>query len=144
MSKLVIFIFLFLIAQLIAQERRYTKGIENGYTWISIGERNLLIDDSKSNYLSGILERMRLEKKQIPALEDLICREEFYTLMIDGKSEEISMDDMVDAIDYFYSNEENLVIPILLAYCYCIKFFSDMDEEKLIMFREELLKFSSE
>jgi hypothetical protein len=144
MSKLIIYLFFLLSAQLIAQNNRYTKGAENGYTWISMEEPNLLVDDSKSNYLSGILERMRLEKQQIPELEDLICNEEFYSLLIDGKSDEISMDDMVDAINQFYGNKENLVIPILLAYCYCIKFFSGMDEKQLEMYREELLEFSNE
>ena len=43
------------------QSERYTKGAENGYTWISIGNPNLYFDDSKSNYLSGILDRIRLE-----------------------------------------------------------------------------------
>ena len=116
---------------------------ENGYTWIEIGESNLLFDDSKSNYLSGMLERMRLEKQQIPVLEEMSCRDEFYILLIDGKSDEISMDDMVDAIDNFYANKENLVIPILLAYCYCIKSFWGLDDDQLEMYREELLEFSS-
>jgi hypothetical protein len=107
-------------------------------------EPNLLIDDSKSNYLSGMLERTRLEKQQVSELEDLICDEEFYSLLKEEKSEEISMDDMVDAINHFYENKENLVIPILLAYCYCIKFFSGIDEEELEMYRGELLEFSNE
>ena len=74
-----------------AQQQRYTKSTENGYTWISMEEPNLLVDESKPNYLSGMLERMRLEKQQIPELEELICKKEFYSLLIDGKSEEISM-----------------------------------------------------
>jgi len=144
MTKLIIYIFLFLGTQLIAQENRYTKGTENGYTWIEIGESNLLFDDSKSNYLSGMLERMRLENQQIPELENLICRKEFYLLLIDKKSDVISMDDMVDAINQFYGNNENLMIPILLAYCYCIKFFSGVDDEQLEMYRWQLLEFSRE
>jgi hypothetical protein len=144
MSKLILYLILLLSTQLIAQENRYTKGAENGYTWISMEEPNLLVDESKSNYLSGMLERMRLEKQQIPELEELICKKELYSLLIDGKSEEISMDDMVNAINNFYRNEENLVIPILLAYCYCIKSFFGVDEKGLEMYREELLEFSRE
>ncbi|UCH66768.1 MAG: hypothetical protein JSW63_06495 [Ignavibacterium sp.] len=144
MSKLIFYIILLLGTLLIAQGKRYTKGTENGYTWISMEEPNLLVDESKSNYLSGMLERMRLEKQQISVLEELICKKEFYSLLVDGKSEEISMDDMVIAINHFYRNEENLVIPILLAYCYCIKSFFGMDEEGLEMYREKLLEFSRE
>ena len=126
------------------QGERFTKGAENGYTWISMEEPNLLYDDSKANYLSGILERMRLEKQQIPEFGNLICKKEFRNLLEEGKSDEISMDDMVDAIDQFYLQDENLVIPIMLAYCYCIKFFSGMNEEQLESYREKLLEFSNE
>jgi hypothetical protein len=54
------------------------------------------------------------------------------------------MDEIVDAINRFYRNEENLVIPILLAYCYSIKSFSGMDEGGLETYRQELLKFSND
>jgi hypothetical protein len=86
MGKIIICLFLLISVQLIAQNNRYTKGAENGYTWISMEEPNLLFDDSKSNYLSGIFERIRLEKQQVPELEGLICKKEFYTLLIDKKS----------------------------------------------------------
>ena len=127
-----------------SQVERNTRGAENGYTWITMGNPNLFFDDSKSNYLSGILERMRLEHQQIPELEDLICKEEFHSLLEEGKSDEISMDDMVDAINQFYRQDENLVIPIMLAYCYCIKFFSGMNEEPLESYHEKLMEFSNE
>jgi len=137
-------IILLITNSIYSQGERNTRGAENGYTWITMGNPNLFFDDSKSNYLSGILERMRLEKQQIPELEDLICKEEFRKLLEEGKSDEISMDDMVDAINQFYKKDKNLVIPIMLAYCYCIKFFSGMNEEQLESYREKLLEFSNE
>ena len=54
------------------------------------------------------------------------------------------MGDIEDDINQFYDRRKNLVIPIMLAYCYCIKDYSGLDMEKLEMYREKLLEFSNE
>jgi len=54
------------------QGKRYTEGVKNGYTWISIGDPNLYFDDSKFNYLNAILDRIRLEHKQFPEFGELV------------------------------------------------------------------------
>ncbi len=48
------------------QGERNTKRDENGYIRITMGDPNFFFDDSKSIYLSVILDRMRLEHQQIP------------------------------------------------------------------------------
>ena len=133
---------LLISSPLFSQNERFTNGFENGYTWVSMGNPNLFFDDSKSNYLSGILERMRIEKQKIPELRNLICKEEFYVLLKENKYKELSMDDMVNAINRFYRIPENIIIPIMLAYCYCIKEFSEIDIAELEIYRERLLEFS--
>ncbi len=65
-------------------------------------------------------------------------------LLEDGKSDELSLDDMVDAIDKFYNDRKNLVIPIVYAYCYSIKNFARVSKEELNSYREKLLAFSEE
>jgi hypothetical protein len=65
-------------------------------------------------------------------------------LLEDGKSDELSLDDMVDAIDKFYNDRKNLVIPIVFAYCYSIKNFAGVSKEDLNSYREKLLAFSNE
>jgi hypothetical protein len=54
------------------------------------------------------------------------------------------MADMINSIDKFYSNRNNLVIPIVFAYCYSIKNFAGVSTEELNSYRENLLVFSQE
>ena len=54
------------------QNERYTNGAENGYTWISIWNPNLYFDDSKFNYLNAIIDRIRLEHKQLLEFGELV------------------------------------------------------------------------
>jgi len=128
----------------LAQDKRLTKGAENGYTWNSMGNPHLLNDDSKEIYLSGILERLRLLKLKQPLIDSLSCREEYYSLLKEDKPGDITMADMITSIDRFYCDNNNLVIPIVFAYCYNIKKFAGVSEEELISYREKLLAFSNE
>jgi len=51
---------------------------------------------------------------------------------------------MITSIDRFYVDNENLVIPIVFAYCYNIKKFAGVSKEELISYKEKLLAFSNE
>lgn len=144
MNNYLISIILIITSTLFAQPERYTKGAENGYTWISIGNPHLLNDDSKDIYLSGILERLRLLKVTYPLVDSLSCREEYISLLKEGKPGDITMADIITSIDKFYSNRKNLVIPIVFAYCYSIKYFAGVSKEELNSYREKLLAFSRE
>ncbi len=144
MSNYLICIILLITSTLFAQPERYTKGTENGYTWISMGNPHLLHDDSKDIYLSGILERLRLLKLTKPLIDSLSCREEYDALLKEGKPGDITMADMITSIDKFYRDSKNLVIPIVFAYCYNIKNFAGVSKDKLNSYRENLLVFSQE
>ena len=128
----------------LAQDKRLTKGAENGYTWITMGNPHALHDESKDVYLSGILERLRLLKLEKPLIDSLSCREEYFYLLEEGKSDDITMTDMITSIDWFYTDSNNLVIPIIFAYCYNIKNFAGVSKEELISYREKLLAFCNE
>lgn len=127
-----------------AQDKRLTKGAENGYAWITMGNPHLLHDDSKDIYLSGILERLRLLKVSKPLIDSLSCREEYYSLLKEGKPGDITMADMITSIDRFYKDSKNLVIPIVFAYCYNIKKFAGVSKDELNSYRRKLLAFSNE
>lgn len=141
---LIIIIALFFATYSLAQDKRLTKGAENGYTWISMGNPHILHDNSKDIYLSGILERLRLLKLTKPLIDSLSCREEYITLLNEGEPGDISMDDMITSIDKFYRDSKTLVIPIMFAYCYSIKKFAGVSKEDLNSYREKLLAYSNE
>ena len=70
------------------------------------------------------------------------CFDEIFKLSDTGKGEELDLHAMVHLVDKFYSSEENLIIPILGAYCYSIKSLTGINVEKLEEYRNELLTFS--
>lgn len=145
MKENLIFTFLLIYSLTVqAQENRSTKGADNGYAWKSMGSSLLLFDDSKYNYLSGILERYALLKQNFPEAEKLGCGEEINILQSQGMSDEISLDDMITAIDKFYRNAENMKIPVIFAYCYCIKQKAGLSKKELADYRNELLLFFDE
>lgn len=141
---LIIIITLTFIICSFAQDKRLTKGAENGYAWITMGNPHLLHDDSKEIYLSGILERIRLERPDKPLIDSLGCREEYKLLLEEGRPGEITMTDMINSIDRFYGDNKNLVIPIVFAYCYNIKKFAGVSKDELNAYLEKLLAFSNE
>jgi hypothetical protein len=144
MIKFIIFILIFFLAVVNAQSKRYTKGAENGYAWQAMENPHLIYNDSKYNYLSGILERYSLMQEKYPKYKHLSCKDDVTNLLKEGNGDKITLDDIVDAIDDFYQVKENMIVPILFAYCYCIKDISGLNKNELEMYRTELLKFSQE
>jgi hypothetical protein len=141
---LIISITLIFTINSVPQDKRLTKGAENGYAWNLMGNPHLLHDDSKEVYLSGILERLRLLKTTHPLVDSLSCREEYIALLEEGKPSDITMTDIVTSIDRFYNISTNLVIPIVFAYCYSIKEFAGVSKKELNYYRNKLLAFSNE
>ena len=127
-----------------AQSERYTRDLENGYVWLAMDDPALMYSTSKQNYLSSILERIKLTNQKYPKLSSLGCREEITLLSKQGKSDEISLNDVVNKIDEFYSQKDNLIIPIIFAYCYTIKKFAGVSSEELEVYRNEVLLFCNE
>jgi hypothetical protein len=142
-NKYSITICLLFIATSFAQSSRYTKGAENGYSWSAMSNPHRIYDDSKYNYLSEILERYRLLKQSFSEVEHLGCGEDLNDLLKSGESDNISLGDMVEAIDGFYSNTENLSIPIVFAYCYRIKELAGASKYELINYKKEVMDFCS-
>jgi len=123
------------------QPERYTKGAENGYTWLAMDDPSLMYNTSKENYLGSILDRIRISGEKHPEIVSLACKEDINKLFKEGKSDKISLEDVVKEIDSFYLQEGNLVIPIIFAYCYTIKKFAGASSKELKEYKEEVLKF---
>jgi len=137
-------ILFFISASLFAQTNRYTKGAENGYAWQEMEKPILTFNTSKETYLSSILQRYSLMQEKYPELESLSCREDINKLLSEGKSDEISLEDVVKKIDKFFSQSNNMVIPIIFAYCYCIKELAGASADELNNYKEEVLLFCNE
>ena len=136
--------FLIFTATVLSQSQRYTKGAENGYTWIRMEDPNQFYSTSKETYLSSILERFRLTGEKYPEIESLSCSDDMQKLFSEGKSEEISLEDIVNEIDVFYSISDNMTIPIIFAYCHSVKKFAGASIEELNDYRKQVLLFCNE
>lgn len=142
--KLIIYIIALSAIQIFSQSERYTKGAENGYAWLAMDDPTLYYSISKENYLSSILERMRITKEKHPEIASLTCGEDIHRLANQGNTSEISISDVVIEIDNFYSEKENLIIPIVFAYCYTIKKFSGASNSRLDDYKSQVLEFCKE
>jgi len=145
--KIIDYLFVLLLifaANALSQSERYTKDSENGYTWISMEDPVQFYSTSKENYLGSILDRYRLTEEKHPEIASFSCRNDMNKLLEEGKSEEISLDDIVKEIDGFYSHSDNMIVPIIFAYCYSIKKFAGASIRELNVYKEEVLKFCNE
>jgi hypothetical protein len=131
-------------ANIFPQSERYTKGAENGYAWLAMDDPVLHYSVSKENYLSAILERYRLTQEKYPEIESLSCRNEIDKIYENGKSGQVSLKDVVMEIDEFYSDEKNMIVPIIFAYCYTIKKISGVSESELAEYKNQVLEFCEE
>jgi len=134
----------FFSANAFPQSERYTKGAENGYAWIRMEDPAQYYSTSKENYLGSILDRYRLTEEKHPEIASLSCRNDMNKLLKEGKSEEISLEDILNEINIFYSGSENMIIPIIFAYCYSIKKLAGANAKELSVYKKEVLKFCIE
>jgi hypothetical protein len=142
--KLFLSLIIIISINLFPQSDRYTKDAENGYTWIRMEDPIKFYSTSKENYLSSILDRYRLTEEKHPEIASLSCRDDMNKLLEEGKSEEISLEDIVNEINIFYSGSENMIIPIIFAYCYSIKKLAGASDKELNFYKKEVLKFCNE
>jgi hypothetical protein len=143
--QVIIFLAVIINSILFAQDKRYTKGAENGYVWITLNQSYNPLTDYKFEYLASMLENQRYmikydNKPKMP----IGCRDDIAKVGESENAEELDLNYMVEMIDEFYTRKENLVIPIIGAYCYCIKDLSGLTREDLENYRQELLDFSKQ
>ena len=144
MNNYFIILIVLLPITVFTQSDRYTKGAENGYAWIRMEDPAQYYSTSKENYLGSILDRYRLTEEKHPEIASLSCRNDMNQLLEEGKSEEISLEDIVNEINIFYSGSENMIIPIIFAYCYSIKKLAGASAKELNVYKKEVLKFCNE
>lgn len=133
---LIIFL-LFLNSHLQAQDEMYTKDLQNGYYWHSLNSP-IPFSNPKHYFLSGMLERYNILKLATNKDHLSDCRDELTRLQEEKKSDLIDIELVVQAINEFYSNKNSLSIPIINAYCYCIKEIADVNKEELTRYKNKI------
>lgn len=141
MTKLLVFLFLSLNLLIPAQDKRYTHDSENGFMWQDFNKR-MIMKDVKYDFLSAMLDNLKVKKLSGNYKDDLGCDKEIKELQLKEKNV-LDLHLVVKKIDIFYSDSDNLIIPINYAYCYCIKELAGYNTEDLQAYREKLIKFSS-
>ena len=136
-----IFIILLIQIHSLAQDKRFTHGAENGYMWIDF-EKYSIMRDMKYDYLSSMLERQRILNLFQLQNDSLGCKEEIKTLLKADEQNQIDLSLMVKQIDMFYSSEKLRIIPIVFAYCYCVKEMAGKSEKELNEYLISIMKFS--
>lgn len=141
----ILFLLVILNSHQFGQDKRYTKGAENGYVWITLNQSYNPLTDYKFEYLASMLENQQLmikynNKPKLP----IGCRDDIAKVGESENVEELDLNFMVKMIDEFYTRKENLIIPVLGAYCYCIKDLAGLSLNDLESYRQELLAFSRE
>lgn len=124
-----------------AQDKRYSHGAENGYMWIDF-EKYSIMRDMKYDYLSSMLERQRVINLFQFNNDSLGCRDDIKQLLESNEKNELDLSLMVRKIDNFYSEEKLRIVPIVLAYCYCIKEMAGKPKKELAEYLIKILKFS--
>ena len=141
----IIFLLVILNSHQFGQDKRYTKGAENGYVWITLNQSYNTLTDYKFEYLASMLENQQFmikydNKPKLP----IGCRDDIAKVGESENAEELDLNVMVEMIDEFYTRKENLIIPVIGAYCYCVKDIAGLSLKDLESYRQELLAFSKE
>lgn len=143
----IFFLLIFLSTLSFSQTKdgRYTKGAENGNVWIMLEQPTNSLTDYKYQYLSNMLDNQRYmiyyhKNSKLP----IGCRDDIAKLGESRESEEFDLNLVVRMIDEFYAVKENLIIPIIGAYCYCVKNLAGLSVKELESYRQELIAFSKE
>lgn len=131
----------FISLNIFAQDKRFTKGAENGFMWVDY-EKYSIMRDMKYDYLSSMLERQRVINLFQIKSDSLGCRDDIKILLEKNKTNELDLSFMVEKIDEFYSEEKLRIIPIALAYCYCVKELAGKSKKELTEYLIKILKFS--
>lgn len=138
-----IILFLFTIS-LSAQEKIYTKGLANGYAWTAPHLVTSPLYAKEESLLAALNQR-----KVISEIDSSINQQSF-PLFCDNDVEKllsmntgVEMKDIALMIDDFYKYKENLIIPVLGAYCYSVKKLIGKSIEELGDYRQKLLEYSA-
>jgi len=139
MKSIVLFLCLFILLPVLTQDKRYTNNSENGYMWLDF-EKRMIAKNVKYDFLSSMLENDKLKKLSGNYKDEFGCDNDIKIIQIGGN--QVDLVEIEKLIDEFYSFEDNLIIPIRYAYCYCIKQLAGNSTIELETYKDKLINFS--
>lgn len=144
MKKILIIVLVLPALTIYAQDKFYTKGLANGFAWTAPPSASMLAY-SKGESLSAMLFYKKFKTDiQREVSFPLDCNDDVDKLLESNSSTTIELETIEKMIDEFYKKTENLIIPIIGAYCYCVKDLAGLSMKDLETYRQELLVFSKE
>ncbi len=133
--------FLFITITSSAQDKDYTDGKGNGYFWLSLNiNYNSPLYNPKYDLLNIMLIHYNWQKNSWNEDYLIDCRDEITRLLSEDKTESTSFDTVIEKIDSFYTDQSTLPIPIVNAYCYCIKEIAGAGKDELSKYKNELME----
>ena len=122
----------------------YTKGLVNGYAWSASPSASMLAY-TKGESLSNMINiRKGLTEIQRNVSFPLGCEDEVEELLKSNTASNIDLQTIEKMIDEFYTSGDNLIIPVLGAYCCSIKELAGVNADEIEAYRKKLLEFSTE
>ncbi len=141
MKIILIIVLSFFALTILPQDKFYTKGLANGFAWTAPPSA------SKVAYAKGeSLSEMLFYKKfktdiQREVSFPLDCKDDVDKLLESNSSATIELETIEIMIDEFYKSKENLIIPVIGAYCYNIKKLAGYNSDELKFYKEKLVNF---
>ena len=136
---------LYFTVELLAQDKLYTKGLPNGFAWtapLTLSKNVYGKEESLIESVQQRISRSKIDSSYNNKTFPLNCDE--YVNKLSSENVTIDIKEITKQIDVFYLNKENLVIPVLGAYCYCVKKLVGVDAEELENYRQKLLQYSKD
>ena len=109
--------------------------------WLDF-EKRMIAKDMKYDFLSAMLDNQKLKRLSGNYKNDLGCDKEIRELQLKDNNK-LDLHLMVNMIDKFFSTNANLIVPINLAYCYCIKQLAGFQSDELEVYRKKVFDFSN-
>ncbi len=142
MKKILTITLLLLAFSVSAQDKFYTKGLANGYAWTAPPSASK-VAYAKGESLSAMLFYKKFETDvQRKISFPLDCKDDVDKLIQSSYSATIEIETIEKMIDEFYAKKENLIIPVLGAYCCSVKKLSGVSPEEIEKYRTKLFEYS--
>jgi len=141
-----LFLLLLIVSTAGFSQEKYTKGLPNGYAWIAPLSAGTPVFAKEESLLACLQERKYTELADPQKNKErfaLSCDDYIDNLLNKGYTDSLKIDEISKEIDNFYENKENLIIPVLGAYCYCLQKITGVQYAYTEDYRKQLLEYST-